>query len=154
MFGFCTRIKEGEVAGQDNLLTQRFHGSIFSHSLIMQVFQKQKLYERNFETVVVCYVFLSALLLPPLSPSPSPLPSSTHPTPKYGAITNSFTKAPELLVIVSRVFKCSTRWWKHVIWNTEETSGAFQTFMDKKSRLVVFSFLQDASELNQRDKRI
>lgn len=80
---------------------------------------------------------------PSSSPSPTCSPpsllSSTHPTPKYGAITNSFTKAPELLVTESRVSKCSARWWKHVIWSPEETSGAFQAFMDKKSRLVVCS---------------
>lgn len=60
------------------------------------------------------------------------------PTPKYGAITNSFAKATVLLVIIIRVFKFSTHWWKQVTQSAEETSGAFQAFMDKKSRLWYF----------------
>lgn len=127
------------MAGPDNLLTQRFHDSIFHISSSCK-YSRNKGSTREIQKWFWFAVFLSVLLPPPPStPLPLPLLSSTHPTPKYGAITNSFTEAAEFLVIVSSVFKRSTHWWKHVIGCIEETSGAFQAFMDKKSRLVVFS---------------
>lgn len=101
--------------------------TLFFKCLICQEFYKPMFYKRNSKTIVVWFVCFSLSL----SLSPYFL-FSTHLIPKYGVIANSFTKATELLVITVHVLKFSTHWYKHVIWNTEETSRAFQAFMDKK----------------------
>lgn len=99
-FDFVPKLKKKKKTGPDNLPTRRCHDS-FSNIFLIQVFYKQMFYNRTSKIVMAWFVCLS--------------PSSYFffsffplPTPKYGAITNSFAKATVLLVIIIRVFKFST----------------------------------------------